>query len=714
MSVAPALSAPEIAALVGPSVPAWFAVHDDAGGAPVGTARITSTPTYPLSTLPITGQSGGWGNIKPDQVVFVGSSAGGCDRGIYRPRWQAFGADYPNLQIEQIGASDSGELAIAVRNTSIQVNDYVTVLDRFDLLSKDPRIVYSGLGVDATIYEDYDRGVYTENKYPPPFVNVFIAGTPAHYATHVYAGTTKTFDIVMQPYSWWGAGMTYAIVVPGSWTVNSGSLTGSVGNGALITINVTAPHSTSTYTVQFIVTDPTGTGSQFTAIRKVWIKSNVYPPISLVSIDSRVNDTTGTRWSVTLNQLVGAPVAAMWHFFDMGTWGGSDVPTADKCFTGWVTGRREITGIGVANVQLELSGPSYILGLISGRSQIMTAVNALPLSYQELWYQHSYLAFVLWWILYQRVSGMLRLFNITFPPIDTGTYRYMTDWRIDTGSILSQLQTQARRYQGGNFGCDPTGEIMIRRHVSRVPWSERGAIPVRASFTASMYKEASLGFEQRPQVRQLRSEAFYSDGLTFDTPYWSDAPVVAGEGQRDEKLEKMIVASESELWELTGNEFQARNNPYPNGTLQIPKNWAVLYPAQMTRISLDIAPALRYDNIQYTGYILPKQVLYTHNPDGTVDMAVEFEAETVGVPGVHVDIPLADPTTTNSPYQYTPFAPIPPWRRPNPNPAGTPAGPAVIPKDGSTGFSATSTKAYVVSNIFGTPKYRDITPTGIL
>jgi hypothetical protein len=424
-----------------------------------------------------------------------------------------------------------------------------------------------------------------------------------------------------------------------------------------------------------------------------------------------VDDRVGSKQTITFAKLFGLPPGVMWHTFNMGS---ANVPTARKTFTGWATGRREITDVGVTNVQLDLAGPSYILDLIGGQSQIMTAVATTPASYQEIWYQLSFVDFIIWWILYQRVSGLLAQFNYNPNAWPFVADWYMTDWRIDAGSLLSQVQTQAKRVRGGNFGCDSTGEMWFRSHVSRVPWSERGAIPIRASLDASMYKHADLGQVQRPEVRRLRGEAFYSDGLSVDTPYWSDAPAVAGQGQRDEKLERMLVRTESELWDVTGQEYQARNNPYPHGSLSIPKNWAVFYPAQMTRVSLDIAPALRYDNVDYNGYILPIQVSYTHNPDGTVDVELSFEAETVGVPGVHVDIPVVDPTTGTSPYQYIPFAPVPPWRSPNPNPAGTPAGPAVIPKDGSIGFGATSTKAYVVSNIFGTPKYRDITPTGIL
>jgi len=706
--VAPALTSDEIAALAGPSVPRWYMVFDTTSGNTVGTARVNAPGglTYPLSSLPVDGQDSGWANILPDQTVLIGSTPGGFDRGIYRVRWDNF-LNFPDLEIMAIGQNDSGEINLATRNVGISDDDYVTVLDRFDPFGKYPRIIYSGIGLDADIREDWDNGVFTFNRNPPGIANLTIDGQHGNYAAHVFSNTSKTFDITANVILWpTSSSVTWDWVLPAAWTLNSGSLSGS---GLTNTINVTAPHSADTYTLQFHVQDDNGIN--WVAYRKVWIKSFTYPPLDIVRIDSHVDDRTGSKWTITLNKLLGMPPGAMVHLFNAGTWNSVDVPTASKSFTGYVQRRKEATDIGVSNVSLDLVGPSYMLELIGGQSQIMSAVNATPVNWQQLYYLLSYLDFIIWWVLYNRAAGMLQMFNYT-PFGLTNTQKRMTDWRIDAGTLLAQVQAQAKRIAGGNFGCDPTGEFMLRVHPSRVPWSDRSSIPVRTQLNAGIYKAAELQYDEHPGVRRLRGECFVSDGLTVDTPYWCDAPIIPGQGVREEKLERLICDSTDEFYEVVGDDFQARNNPYPSGTVQL-RNYAVIYPAQMSRVGLDIAPALRYDGVEYDGYVIPTQVSYTHNPDGTVDAALGVEGETVGLPATDVPVPTVDPTTLNSFYQSVPFAPVPSYRSLNPNPAGTKKGASVLPRDGSTHFCGSATHAFVASNFLGTPIYRDVTPSSL-
>lgn len=709
MGVAPALTSDELAALAGPSAPRWYAVYDTTGGDNlVATAQVDAPDglTYPLTSLPVKNTSAGWGNIQFNQTVLVGSTPGGSDKGIYRVRKVTPSLTAVALMV--VGENDSGSLNIALRRFGIADDDYVTVLYSFEPFGVNPRIDYSGTGTDARIFEDWDNSLYQYNRYPPPIVNLFFNGQPNNYATHIYSQTSKTFDIDVEIILWpTASSVDWAFTLPSGWTLNSGSLTGS---GTTASINVTAPHSADPYVLHFRATDDND--SIFDAYRKVWIKSNTYPPLSIVRIESGVDDRTGSRRTITLNSLVGAPPGAMWHLFDMGSWNGTDVPTAIQCFTGYVQRRREITDIGVANVSLDLIGPSYVLGLIGAQSQIMTAVNGDPANWQQVYYLLSYLDFIIWWILYQRASGFLQCFNYTSFGL-TNTQKRMTDWRLDTGTLLSQIQAQAVRFIGGNFGCDPTGEFMLRRHVSRIPWSERGDVPIRATLTASKFKNVELDYEEHPTLRRLRGECFTSDGLTVNTPVWCDAPPVPGQGAQEDKFERLICDSADELYEGNGNEYQARNNPYASGSIQIPKNWAVFYPAQMSRVGLDIAPRLRYDGQEYDGYVLPIEVSYTYNSDGTIDTNASIEAETVGLPGVDVPIPVPDATQYNSHYQAIPFSPVPLSRSLNPNPAGTSAGAAVLPRTGALAFCGTSTQAFVATNFTGTPIYRDVTPSGL-
>ena len=707
MSVDPALTAPEIAALAGASVPRWGMVYDTITGNTVATAQVNMPGgvTYPLPTLTVDNTSAGWSNVAPGMVILIGSTLGGFDRGIYRVRKAGTST---TLEMMAIGANDSGEVNLALRNTGISDNDYIAVLNRFDVFGAYPRIAYTGIGTDATIYEDWDKDVGIDNRHPAPIVNVVFPNKQSNYATHVYGNSSATFDISLAISLWnTSSGATYTIALPSGWTLNSGSLTGS---SLSPTINVTVPHSANSYTLEVEVAENNGNPSF--AYRKVWVKSNTYPPITITQFDSDVDDRTGTRATVTFNSLVGMPVGALVHLFDMGNWNGSDVPTARKCITGYVVRRKEVTDIGVTNVSLDIVGPSYLMDQIGGQSQVMSAINAGVLDWQELYYTLSYLDFIIWWVMWQRGRGLLQTFNYT-PFGLTDAQKRMTDWRIDAGSLLSQVQALATRYGGGNFGCDATGEFFLQRNLSRIPWSDRSSIPTRCVINASIYHQIELDYDERPHLRRLRGECFVSDGLTTDTPFWCDAPPIPGQGTSEEKLERIIADTEDELLELTGNEYAARNNPYPSGNLTIQKNYAVVKPAQMLPIETDIPAWLRYDGVAYSALQLPTQVTYTHNSDGTIDTQIAFETETVGIPATDVPIPAPDPSLYNSPYQATPFAPLPPYQSPNPNPAGTKAGPRVIPKNGSVGFCGTATQAFLVLNFLGTPQYRNVTPSDL-
>jgi hypothetical protein len=703
VSVDPALTNAEIAALAGPSIPKWFMVHDTTSGNTVATARVNMVSiTYPLATITVDGTSAGWSSVAPDMVIFIGSSAGSFNRGIYRVRKNGTAT---TLEIMAIGQNDSGEINLALRNTGISDDDYITVLNRFDIFGAYPRIAYSGVGTDASIYEDWDKTPDNFNRYPAPIVNLIIDGQPANYATHVYGNASKTFNIDLAITLWpTSSSVTWAIVLPSGWTLNSGSLTGST---LTATINVTAPHSANAYTLAVEAVE--NHGNPFFAYRKVWIKSNTYPPISIVRFDSDVDDRTGSRATITLNSLVGMPPGAMVHLFDMGNWNGSDVPTARKCLTGYVQRRKETAEVGVTGVSLDIVGPSYVMEQIGGQSQIMSAVGAAPNMWQQLYYTLSYLDFVIWWVMWQRGRGLLQMFNYTPFGLSNTSHR-MTDWRIDAGSLLSQVQALTVRYGGGNFGCDATGEFILRRNLSRIPWASRSGIPTRCIINASIYSHLELDYDEHPHVRRLRGECFVSDGLTTSTPFWCDAVTAPGQGTGEEKLERLICNDEAELLSVTGDEYQARNNPYPSGSLTVQKNYAVVKPAQMLPIQTDIPSWLRYDDVAYSALQLPIQVTYTHNADGTIDTQIAFETETVGVPATAVPIPAPDPTTYSSPYQSIPFAPIPPYLSNNPNPAGTPAGPVVIPKTGSVDFLGTGIQAFLATNFLGTPSYRDITP----
>lgn len=705
MSVDVELTTDEQEALAGFSAPRWCCVFDTAAGPNVvATARVNGTPSYPLKTLAVDGVSADWADVAPGMAILIGSSAGSFNRGIYRVTDTGTSV---TLELMAIGLNDSGSVAMVTRSAGITDNDYVTILRRLDLFGVYARIDYHE-GLEADIYEDWNKAYTNQNEFPPPQVNVFIAGRAEDYGSFVGDEDEDTFDIDLAITLWpTSSDADWEIVLPDDFTLNSGSLTGS---GLSASINVTAPHSADSFTVQFIVTEDHG--SVFTAQRKVWIKSNTYPPLP-VTIQTQDDEQGGSRRTVTVSSLTGFVPGARVHLFYTGNWNGVDVPSAIHAFSGYVVSARESTTPGLAGITLDLIGPSLMLDFIGGQSQIWSAT-ASPASWQQIVHEMSYLDGVIWLYLYQRAAGLLQQFNCTLFGLPNDEKR-MPAWRIDGGSLLSQVQALVKRYGGANFGADPGGELMFRVRPSRV-W-DRSGLDTRCELDASIYKTADLGAESRPNLRRLRGEALYGNTSSV-TPVWSDAPEIPGQGTSEEKIDRLIVESPTELYRVTGLEYAARNNKYKSGSILIEKYYGVIRPAQLLRVWLEIPAELRYDGQAWEGYILPTKVSYTHNPDGTMNTVIAFEAETSGTIGVDAPIPVPDPTKYNSRYQARPFAPIPlaraiAKRNGNVNPAGTKEGAKSLPKDGSLGFCGTATNAYVVTNFTGTPAYRDVTPSGL-
>lgn len=130
MAQNPALTTPEQAALGGVSTVLRYL--SPVPEVIVAQARINQSAfSYPLAQLTVDSTSG-WSDVKAGMTVYVGSTAGAKDRGVYRVRLAPGGA---TLYIGETSSQDAGELPIAIRSAGFADNDYITVLQRYDIWS---------------------------------------------------------------------------------------------------------------------------------------------------------------------------------------------------------------------------------------------------------------------------------------------------------------------------------------------------------------------------------------------------------------------------------------------------------------------------------------------------------------------------------------------------------------------------------------------------
>lgn len=637
MAVAPALTSPEITALAGiGTVTRYLSPVPDAV---VATALVNqATFTYPIFSLTVDTTSGGWGNIREGMTLYVGSTPGGRERGTYRVRKAG---NSTTIYIGEMGSQDPGQMPMDLRSAGIANNDYVTVVERFDIWAVIPRIVVTSPTV-AAIYEDYDKTVGTLNTTPPPIVNVAINGRQNHLATYISAATlaiSASASVTKWPTSG-ASSLTYAWTVPAGWTSVSGAATATL----------TANAAPGNYVLRLTVTDSVGGATERVMVVNIHSAAS-NPPLTISDMPKSDNrDRGGRRMSFDLydDHLTSLVDGAMVIYFEVATWNGTDVPTATRQCVGWVQRQQRDGEEGLRQANIDLVGPAGMLDKLGGTSQIIKSV-ASPANWQECVASLASATFMAWYMLKYRAANVLRLFDFNSFSV-TATGQRKPEWIIDKGSLFQQMQSLAT--ERGNFGANSDGSLFFLRHPSLVNYADRGtSVVTRDSLDASLYSSVSLTVEQRMNVQQVRGEAFSWDGsAALPTPYYADAPKAVGQGSNQAKLPSQVVTNQAELNQITGDQYARLNNPYSSFGVTILKNRDVFEPAEMPFVSVTIPAYLSPTDAAVTLKGVIANVSKRHNADGTSDIELTLEAETHGLAADYVAVPAGNTTVYVPPY----------------------------------------------------------------
>lgn len=698
MPASPTLTGDELAALLGPTTLRRFL--SPVPDVTVATALVNqATFAYPIAQLTVDNTSGTWSSVREGQTVYIGSTSGARDRGTYRVRKAG---NSTTLYIEEISSQSPGQLAMDIRAAGIANNDFVTVIQRWDVWSVLPRIdVDTGL-----ITEDFDKSVGTYNTTPPNLVYITVNSRRNHLFTYTTASTlalTATVSVVKWPTSS-GSTLTYAWTYPAGWTSVSGDTTATL----------TATAAPGNYVLRCTVTDSIGGATERIII--VNIHHNTLNPPLLISEQPRsdTRDRTGRRMSFPLynNRLASLVDGAMCGYFEVCTWNGVDVPTATCQFVGWIQRHDFSTADSLRDASIELVGPAALLDKLQIVSQVITAV-ASPASWQECVPSLSTAAFMAWYMLQWRVANLLRLFNLTvFSTAASG--QRLPKWQVDKGSALQQIRQLIT--ERGNFGANSEGEFFFVHHPSMVNYDDRDAsIVTRDALDSSIYKSLNGSRDLPPRVQQVRGEGLSWDGSAeLPTPYYSDAPKAPGQGSSQPKLGAQVVTGQTELDQLTGDAYALQNNPYSSLSIVIQKNRDVYEPAEMAFVEVSAAASLNPTDEALVKNTVPLSVNKRHNADGTSDIELIVEAETHGLPGDYVPVPVGNDNNFGSPSAPEPFDsyvppalgdfgfPFPPAVFPTVPVTG---GPTVVP--GKAGIRADADN----NDVYWSPDYTITSPT---
>lgn len=643
MSVSPALTGGEVTALAGPSTILRYLspIVDTV----VATAMVNQvTFNWPITALTVDGTSAGWGNIREGMTVYVGSTSGGADRGIYRVRKAG---NSTTIYVQELGSQDAGQLAVDLRTASVSNDDYITVVERFDLWAVSPKIDAD----TAAIYEDTELTVGSHNTTPENMVNITVNGRRNHLFDLI-TGSALAITAVATAIKWptsAGSSVTHTWTVPGAWTGVSGT------SSATLTANVPPGN----YTLYYTQHDSIGGDTQ--RVIHVNVHHPTLNPPVLISTqpksDSR--DRIGRRMSFDLydDRLTELVNGGMIGYFEVCTWNGGDVPTATKQFVGWVQRETHEGTNGLRQATLEIIGPAALLGMMGGTSQIIESA-ASPTNWQQCVPSLASASFMVWYMLRWRAANVLRLFDLTVFSTDP-TGQRKPQWIIDKGSLLQQMQSLAT--DRGNFGCNSEGAMFFLRHPSLINYADRGGVVQRDTLTPSLYSKVVVQVERQRKVQQVRGEAFAWDGsAALPTPLYADSPKVVAQGSTQTKLASQVVSSQAEIEQLTGDEENRQNNKYPQIDAQIQRNRDVYEPAEMAFVTITIPDTLSPTGVTWSERCIPLSVNKTHNADGTSDINLSLEGETHNLKGDYVPVPDGNDTVYIPPYAPDPVDPLPP------------------------------------------------------
>lgn len=629
------LSAGDLTKLAGPSgTKAYLSVVNSSTTA---TARINqSSFTYPLAQLTVNTTSGNWSSVAMGMCVWIGSTAGAHDRGIYYVRKAG---NATTLYIGEMSYGDPGAITQAVRTAGFTNSDYITVyLYRRDVFSIAPRIIAS----TGTIYEHYEDTVGTSNTTPEPTVDITINGGDRHAGFVDTGVSTRTIALVALPSVWPTSSSisSHAWTLPAAATVTGGSISSD-------NVTFTLPSSSENYEIKYVATD--NNGAVATAYRELWVhdRSGSNAPLPITQLNATWN-RTGARLTVILNGnvLSSIPLGAMVCVWLEANWNGSDITSAATTFIGWVIRQSEISEPGLHSAELEIVGPAGLMEKLGSYSQFFDTASS-PASWQQVVSSLEYIDFLAWWCVRHRAQNLINLFNWTKLGISNLTGR-LPQWRIEpAGNLLGQIQNILVAYRS-NFGCNPDGSFMLRQHPNLVTYANRGALTTRATLNEGKIRSLTSERGNRPRVRKVRGEGFSWDGkATLPTPLLSDAPGDApGQGAGEETLQGQTVEHQADLNTRTGLYYAMVNNPYENVNISIGKNWAsMIYPAEMAFLATSIASQYRPDAAAFAINTIPQSVSMRIMEGGSVDTDLALEGETAGVDGTTVIVPTqATPT----------------------------------------------------------------------
>lgn len=531
------------------------------------TARINQTVfTNPISQLTVDTTSADWLNAIAGMTVWIGTTAGTHDIGIYRVR-KAPGAT--TLYVMELATGDPGLQATRIP-APLADDAYVTIINDFNLWSVFPRITWDG--TTGTIYKDFEE---TYNGQNTASGNVpFVINIGEHIAVKIADAATYTDSRTVTITSF-----DSTTIDTIAWTVDSAG-TYSTGSSSTATIGVDYPPGN--YIVRCTVTDTSGVSQ--TATRIVNVHGDTDNPALEINIDSYREPRTGAFFSISLADTFDADLTRGSMVILFAKLGSTAISTGYTRAIGFVDTVQGEMEPGVGRAAFDVIPPLELLGRLQGFSQELR-VAASPANWQEASAALMHLDFYLFYLLRWHTT-LWSLFDYT--PGDLSSFT-SSIWRSEYHSWLESVNQTASLVLGHELTQDAHGNLYLKPNPDL---KATGSRPIsRVTLNEDLVERVTHARKVRAETGKVEVLAF-SVGTGTPTAYRSMAHGnTGGQGSKEKRLNGLRLADQTETNRIAGCVIAEENNSYPRITLDLASRYHALSPAQRYFVTLDITDA---------------------------------------------------------------------------------------------------------------------------
>lgn len=596
----------------------------------IATAEITGVNSDRLKhTFSIINGSALIGSLWPGYEVWIGTSAGARDVGVYR----LYSATAGTVIVEGVSNGDVGLIAKGTLK-SMDSATHITIKNRFPLMYTPNRVTVSGS--TATYYkrtfEAWDQQTGTKL--------VRSCNIGDHHAAFVDSGTSKlslSFSVPSDTIY----GKTISSV---GWIISNGT---DFSSGFTYTDGTTSSDTTinvdfdpGQYWVTASVFFGAGNGVYYFSRFVHAADWSTSPPLSLFEVGDDRLTTTGRTMELSIYEdpatdIERGAMAMVWESQDFG---GSTVSDAYSHFVGFIsdysknhTATLTEHNITIKNA-LETLAEQYAASdaLVRKSSPTnWTEGNSTLLTISAAWFYR------LFWH-----STIVQLFDIDDGGFTSETIPAVTTQQSD---LLSQANEIASRIFG-HTGQQSDGTVVLRRNPHYLLSSERSSNPTVTELVASDITDLNYTRQIRPPAAQVTIGALVDDGVnTYFTRSAAPGLYPGTQGGAIEVIEGIRANDQNNTNQLAAMAYAKRVNPLQGIRVDLAGYWPVFEPCLAEFVDFDLSGVSDWNEDESSISTVLTEVNHTRQGD-TFLTSLTFDVLSLGytVPGETITIPTED------------------------------------------------------------------------